>query len=114
METTRLGEQDPSAIHRLHREELAGLILPQLPGIYIGAYRIVTRVWVKLYATKTDSFLLPSVSGDRPEVGNYQWKSPQHALQLWIRQGAREMIEDYAAKHRNVVRRVCIPPGNLV
>ncbi|MEK7155881.1 MAG: hypothetical protein AAB734_03305, partial [Patescibacteria group bacterium] len=64
--------------------------------------------------TKTDSFLLPSVSGDRPEVGNYQWKSPQHALQLWIRQGAREMIEDYAAKHRNVVRRVCIPPGNLV
>lgn len=114
METSHPGEKDHCAINRLYIEELMGLVLPQLPGEYLGVYRIVPGVWVKLYTTKSDSFLLPSVSGDHPEVGNYQWKSPQQALQLWTRQGAREMIEDYAAKRRNVVRRACVPPRNPV
>jgi hypothetical protein len=112
METLLPGETVLSAMERLYREELTGLSLPQTLGRYIGVYRIVPCVWAKLYAIKTKSFLLPITFGNPPEVGNHQWASVEEALGLWLRQGAPEMIADYAAGRSGVMRRVCRSPKN--
>lgn len=109
METSLSSEAAVSTLWRLHEEELPGLSLT-LPGTYIGAYRIVPGAWVRLYTTIALSNRLPVVSGESPEVGDYRWVSVAEAADLWLRQGALEMIEDYVQGHRNVRREWCSPP----
>lgn len=109
METSREGETQIDTVKRLPHEELPGLQLQQLPGAYIGAYCVVPNVWVTLYTVATESFDLPAES-ECSEVGNYRWSTPHDALALWLRQGAPEMIEDFAAGRRNVICTACRPP----
>lgn len=110
METSHPGEADIEALRRLHKEELAGLPSPHLPGVHVGAYRIVPRVWVKLYAATADCSRTSIFSGNRHEVGNHAWLPVSEALKLRLRQGAREMIMDHVAGKRGVLRRACSAP----
>lgn len=105
METCHHGEHDLLALKRLHDEELTGLPFLGQP-VYIGAYRVAPLAWAKLYATRSNG-VAPSISGYTFEVGNHRWVPIQKALRLWLRRGALEMIEDYAAGRRNVLRRAC-------
>ncbi len=114
METRVVGESDLAALHQLHEQELAGLPSIQIPGRYIGAYRVVPGAWARLYATMSSTYHLPPVFGDQPEVGNHRWVSVQEALGLWLRQGAEEMIRDYAGGIENVLRRHCSEVKDLV
>ncbi|MEK7133587.1 MAG: hypothetical protein AAB804_00790 [Patescibacteria group bacterium] len=107
METREFGKDDLATLKQLHEQELAGLPSIHIPGRYIGAYRVVPGAWARLYATMSSTYHLPSVSNDQMEVGNHQWVSIQDALKLWFRQGAYEMIRDYAGGIENVLRRHC-------
>lgn len=106
METCRPGEPHPQTLARLVEEELPGLgehltIHPER----IGWYRIVPRVWVALYRAEVREPVVPG--GDGGEVGNYVWQFPADVLGTWLRQGAREMVEDFVTGCHGVVRRVC-------
>ncbi len=112
METSNHNESDYSAILRLVDEELPGLCFPidEILKARIGNYRIVSHVWVKLYFIKAVNDRLPDFKNSNSEdVGNYQWVEPQTALNLWLRQGAREMINDFVNKKRGVLCRHCCP-----
>ena len=106
METCHHNEKDLAALQRLHDEELTGLPCLADPT-YIGAYRVAPRAWAKLYATKIASAAAPIISGHTLEVGNHRWIPLQEALELWLRRGALEMIQDCAAGRRDVLRRKC-------
>jgi len=110
METVEPGESDPCAMVRLVADELPGLELgnEQILGSRIGIYRVVPRVWVNLYSTRTENGQLPNSGGH--EVGNHQWMAPEIALHLWLRQGAWEMIRDFMSKKRNALCRRCRIP----
>ncbi|PIR84031.1 hypothetical protein COU18_01325 [Candidatus Kaiserbacteria bacterium CG10_big_fil_rev_8_21_14_0_10_51_14] len=105
METCHHGEPDLLALKRLHDEELTGLPFMGKPT-RIGAYRVAPQAWAKLYTMSVER--VAPIIGQTFEVGNHQWVPVQDALGLWLRRGAPEMIQDYAAGHRNVVRRACI------
>lgn len=108
METSRPGEPDRSALVRLVAEELSGFAAKLgIREARCGVYRIVPRVWVSLYAATVPDATLPNSEGGISEVGNYGWVSLSDVVKLWLRQGAREMIEDYAAGRSNVVCRRC-------
>lgn len=113
METSMLDEPDRGAITRLAKEELPGLDLP-IDGTLrtrVGAYRIVPNVWVNLYSVMTTNARLPdSKNPKNKEVGNYQWIFPEEALNLWLRQGAREMISDFVNNKKGVLCRHCHTP----
>ncbi len=113
METSQPGESDLSALQRLKEEELPGVPALELPGTYIGVYRIVSGVWVRLYKTEAVSYRLPNTMSNEHEVGNYRWIPIDAALSLWLRQGAREMLSDYACGCCNVLRRYCSTPTLL-
>jgi hypothetical protein len=112
-ETSEPGEPDSSAIVRLVKEELPGFdsLIDGALLTRIGAYRIVPRVWVNLYSARVNSTRLPDSKGlAGKEVGNHQWISPAEALNLWLRQGAREMIGDFIANKKRVLCRHCCAP----
>ncbi|OGG48731.1 hypothetical protein A3C18_03005 [Candidatus Kaiserbacteria bacterium RIFCSPHIGHO2_02_FULL_54_11b] len=104
METCHHGEHGVLALKRLHDEELTGLPFQGDP-IYIGAYLIIPRVWVRLYAMSVEH--VAPIIGQTLEVGNHRWMPVKDALGLWLRRGAREMIEDYMAGRTKVIRRYC-------
>jgi len=113
METSKPNEPDNSAIARLIEEELPGLDL-SVDGKFeacLGAYRIVPRVWVKLFFIKAGNASLPNPDdSENREVGNYQWVNPKEALGLWLRQGAWEMIKDFMGNKKGVLCRYCRAP----
>ncbi|MEK7664957.1 MAG: NUDIX domain-containing protein [Patescibacteria group bacterium] len=113
METSKPNESNYSTVVRLIGEELPGLDLP-IDGVlkaYIGDYRIVSGVWVKLFLIKANNAYLPdSENSKNKEVGNYQWMNPEKALNLWLRQGAREMINDFMSNKKGVLCRYCCAP----
>jgi len=104
METCHHGEHDLLALKRLHDEELTGLPFQGEP-IYIGAYRVAPLAWARLYAMSVEQ--VAPIIGQTLEVGNHRWVPVTDALSLWLRRGALEMIEDYAAGRRNVIRKTC-------
>ncbi|MDO8514783.1 MAG: NUDIX hydrolase [bacterium] len=107
METVDPGQDSMATLSQLHLEELAGLPSIQMPARYIGAYEVVPDVWARLYATTSSTYELPAIYGNEHEVRNHQWLPIHVALELWLRQGAEEMIRDYAGGLENVVRRNC-------
>jgi len=110
METSEPNETDRCTITRLIEEELPGLDLPidGTPEAHIGSYRIVPRVWVKLFFIKAGNAHLPDLEDSKNnEVGNHQWIVAEKALSLWLRQGAREMIRDFIGNKRGVLCRHC-------
>jgi hypothetical protein len=108
METAKPGEDDFKVLVRLQHEELPGLPLIQLPEYYVGAYRIAPHTWAKLYVARAPTFELPMFVSDQSDVGHPRWMDPSDAMQLWLRRGAWEMIQDYADGHRGVIRKTCI------
>lgn len=112
METSLAGEEDHSAIIRLVDEELPGLAgRIQIESGRRGVYRIVPGVWVSLYAGQVQDSLLPTPDEkSKEEIGGYIWVSPENALALWLRQGAREMLSDYSENRNNIVCRHCCQP----
>jgi len=112
METCEPGENYPSTLKRLHEEELGGLPSIHMSARYIGAYRVVPHVWAKLYAAMSSTYHLPGISTS--EIGNPRWVPVPEALGLCLRQGAREMIRDYAGGVENVIRRHCAEVQSLV
>jgi len=110
METSNPKESDYYAITRLIREELPGFnLLPEnIIQSRLGIYRIVPHVWVTLYSIKTSASYLPNSKNN--EVGNYQWIDPKKALNLWLRQGAWEMISNFIDGKREVLCRCCRTP----
>lgn len=112
METSKQDESDYSAISRLIQEELPGFNLPpeKIIKSHIGIYRIVPHVWVTLYSIKTTTSDLPNSKSS--EVGNYQWVDPKSALNLWLRQGAWEMIKDFINGKKDVSCRYCRAPSS--
>lgn len=106
-ETCEPGESWEDTVRRITEpnEELEGFAF-ELPVTWIGRYQIVPDVWVRLCATKTNSFALPTVQVTAG-VGNHQWMLPTEARKLWLRQGAAEMISDYAAGYRHTHRQKC-------
>ena len=109
METCEPGESYEDTVRRLHYEELAGLPSVLLPGRRIGVYRVVPGAWAQLYATVSATYQLPVMARGRG-VGNHLWESLQKATEHWLRQGALEMIRDYAGGLENVLCRECSQP----
>lgn len=108
METSEPGEPDHSALVRLVAEELPGFTANLgIREARRGIYRIVPHVWVSLYAAAVPDGTLPDPARETSEVGNYRWVSLPDAVRLWLRQGAREMLEDFAAGRSGVVCRWC-------
>mgnify|MGYP001560396004 CR=1 FL=1 len=111
METSYPGEDDRSALGRLIAEELPGVGAHiEVWHPRIGVYRIVPRVWVSLYRARLERVSLPAAASTRAEVGNHAWLTPQKAVTLWLRQGAREMLSDCLHGRHGVVCRRCAPP----
>ena len=113
METLEPDEPDHHAIVRLIKEELSGFDFSFDGALraHIGAYRIVSHVWVNLYSARTTNTHLPdSKNPKNKEVGNYRWTDPKKALDLWLRQGAREMISDFIDNKKGVLCRRCRTP----
>lgn len=104
METSQDGESDTETLERLKREELLGMTIPKKHA-YVGRYEVVKDIWVTLYATSTLQGILPHLPDNKGEVGNHRWMEPEKALSLWLRQGAKEMIEDYMKGLKNSVRK---------
>jgi len=113
METSESDEPDYHTIVRLAKEELPGLDF-SFDGVlqaHVGAYRIVSHVWVNLYSVRTTNTHLPdSKNPKNKEVGNYRWTDPKKALNLWLRQGAWEMISDFINNKKGVLCRRCRTP----
>jgi len=110
METCWPGESVRSAVVRLVKEELPGVDIPVSDAItYIGSYRVVPRVWARLFFIKAKTDALPE--GESEEVDNHQWVAIDKALDLWLRQGAYEMISDFAENIRGALRMHCRAPG---
>lgn len=108
METSNQNENDEAALDRLIEEELPGMAsVLSLKKERVGWYQVVSKTWVTLYATKTRSAWLPA---NTPEVGNYVWRNPVEALNLWLRRGAREMIKDFLHARKWVVCTRCQSP----
>lgn len=107
METRLPHELDPEALQRLLDEELTGLLVEVTPHP-VGRYRIAPRVWVSLYLGRTGPPYIPQP--ESLDVDGPQWLMPAAALDLWLRRGAREMLEDYLANRTNIVRRHCSQP----
>ena len=112
METSKPDESDIRAVARLIEEELPGFGFPleEIVPAHIGIYRIVPHVWVNLYSVRAATVQLPSNNSESMEVGNYQWMRPENALNLWLRQGAREMIEDFVNNKKGMLCRRCRIP----
>lgn len=110
METRESEDDYHSTLRKLHEQELAALPSVQFPVRHIGAYQVVPRAWVKLYATTSSTYHLPALAHDQSEVGNHRWVTLQEACGLWLRRGALEMIRDYAGGMENVLRRECSQP----
>jgi hypothetical protein len=108
METCFEGEQNDSTLDRLVDEELPGFAgRIKIDRERRGVYRIVPGVWVSLYVGQTEDSLLPTPNEKTEEVGGYIWVSPEEALELWLRQGAREMLAHYIEPRRGVLCRHC-------
>ncbi|MEK7519327.1 MAG: NUDIX hydrolase [Patescibacteria group bacterium] len=94
METSEPAEDDCLTLKRLVEHELCGFN----SKIYIerlsGSYQVVPGIWVFLYVAQFPDCVLPSLD-PTGEVGNHRWMNPRMALDLRLRQGAREMIRDY-------------------
>ncbi|HCC59891.1 MAG: hypothetical protein A2402_00680 [Candidatus Staskawiczbacteria bacterium RIFOXYC1_FULL_37_43] len=113
METSEPDESDYHAIVRLSEEELPGLdfLFDGVLQARIGSYQIVSHVWVNLYSVRATNARLPdSKDSKNKEVGNYRWTSPKKALNLWLRQGAREMINDFIDNKKGALCKCCCPP----
>jgi len=113
METSEPDEPNCYTIIRLIKEELPGFNLPIENALrsHIGAYRIASHVWVDLYSVMTTNNCLPdSENVKNNEVGNHQWVHPKEALNFWLRQGAREMINDFINKKKGVLCKYCRAP----
>ena len=95
METLETQEDDISALIRLIEEELPGFgARIQLEPRSIGHYRIAEDAWARLYLASVPDCSLPDAVEDG-EVGDYKWIVPTEALSLWLRQGAKDIIQDY-------------------
>ena len=108
METCHDEESDESALIRLVDEELPGLaeyivINPERRGMY----QVVPDVWVSLYTGQIQNLLLPTLDATSIEIGRHVAEPPTQALTRWLRQGAREMLLDYIADRRKVIRWEC-------
>lgn len=111
METKEPGETDQSALSRLIAQELPGLGTTLKLHKKHGTYCVVFEnpaAWVRLYSATASDATLPC---DNPlsDVGEYSWEAPHDALGLWLRRGAREMIEDFIAGRNEIVRLWCTP-----
>lgn len=115
METSKPDELDHCAIVRLIREELPGFNftfdIENVAQSHIGTYQIIPHVRVNLYSIRTANAYLPDLKNLKSkEVGNYQWIYPKEALNLWLRQGAWEMINDFMNNKKGVLCRYCRTP----
>jgi len=113
METSEPDELDYCAIVRLAKEELPGFSLPleNVLQSHVGIYRIASHVWVNLYFIRTMNTCLQDLGNPKSnEVGNFQWIYPEEALNLWLRQGAWEMIKDFMSNKKGVLCKRCRTP----
>lgn len=113
METSKPDETDYYTIVRLIREELPefNLLSENVLQSHIGIYRIASHIWVNLYSIRTMNTYLPGLKNPKSkEVGNYQWIDLKEALDLWLRQGAWEMINDFMSNKKGVLCKHCRTP----
>ncbi len=112
METMHDGETHRHAVHRLIREELAGMPVRSVHvrKDRIGVYRVVPHVWVSLFTALSDTNDLSCIVG-ADGVDTHAWVHAEEALGLWLRQGAAEMIGDHLNNKTGVIRRHCIAPS---
>lgn len=108
METCKPGESDLLTLARLQQEELPTLPLLALPEYYVGAYRLAPLTWARLYVARAPTLALPTFTSVCADVGHPRWMSINDAMQLWLRRGAWEMLQDYADGHRRVIRKSCV------
>jgi len=109
METIHDGEAHDATIRRLIHEELSDMPM-SLFGNRIGAYLIVPGIWATLYTAHSATADLTAIA-DNNEVNSHAWVHPKEALELWLRRGAPEMIQDYLDHRTGVIRRYCIAPS---
>ena len=108
METSKPGEPDHSALARLVTEELPGFTTSlEISEARRGGYRIGPHGWGSLYAATVPNGTLPNPTSQTSEVGNHKWVLLPDAKRLWLRQGAREMLDDFATSQSDVVCRLC-------
>jgi hypothetical protein len=108
METSRPDEEDEAAIARLVSEELPGFKdFLKVEEERRGVYRITPGVWVSLYVAQASISTLPTLSKTVGEVEGHAWMRVDQILKLWLRQGAREMLTDYADSCTSVVCKRC-------
>ena len=112
METSEPNEPNYFTILRLVREELPGFSFPSKNVLqsHIGIYRIASHVCNLYFVKVADDRLPDSKNSKSKEVGNYQWMDPEKALDLWLRQGAWEMINDFINNKKGVFCRHCRTP----
>lgn len=106
METIKTSESDKETLQRLRREELGDLEV-EIESEPRGTYQVVRIARLKLYVGRTKTKTMPNVNGSK-EVDQHQWKAPRTALDMWVRRGVREMLEDYIAGAKGVFR-ICRP-----
>lgn len=114
-ETIKEGETEFEALIRLLEEEVGvreGMVCnPETD--WIGDYQLRKRsgIWGRAYLVhfqgKSDSLKGFTSKGD--EVVNHHWINPEDIRQMPRRAGALEILDDFKAGRRAVVREECSP-----
>lgn len=114
-ETIKEGETEFEALLRLIEEEVGekGDIVCNPAEDWIGDYQleIETDIWGRAYllhfsgTSKTSR----SFTAERGEVINHHWIKPNEIRSMPRRKGVLEIVEDFQAGQRGVIREECSP-----
>lgn len=114
-ETIEEGETEFEALLRLIKEEVGenGDIRCRPENDWIGDYRLGDKVniWGRAYLLHFDgiSTMQRTFTAEREEVINHHWIDPQEIRNLPRRRGVLEIVEDFMAGQRGIVREECSP-----
>ena len=114
-ETIEKGETELEALLRLIKEEVGenGDITCNPGNDWIGDYQfgVGINIWGRAYLlhfTGT-SETSRSFTAEREEVINHQWIKPEKIMDMPRRKGVSEIIDDFQAGRRGVIREECSP-----
>lgn len=114
-ETIKEGETEFEALLRVIEEEVGenGDITCNPENDWIGDYRLGggINIWGRVYLLhfKGTSETPRSFTAERKEVINHRWINPDEIKNMSRRGGILEIVEDFQAGRRGVIREECSP-----
>ena len=114
-ETIEKGETELEAVLRLIKEEVGenGDITCNPENDWIGDYQFEKgiNIWGRAYLLHFSgtSETSRSFTAEREELVNHQWVKPEEIINMARRKGVLEIIEDFRAGRRGIIKEECSP-----